>query len=149
MKSVLLLSLVILFVSCNSSSPKDYKTLQKRIDGIETVLKTTYKPGFGELMGSIQTHHAKLWFAGLHKNWKLAGFEIHEINEALEAIKKYQGDRKETAFISMINPSIDSVSNAIEKEDITLFKKSYRHLTNDCNACHQKTEFEFNNLNLA
>jgi len=49
----------------------------------------SYKPGFGEFMGGIQVHHEKLWFAGTNQNWKLAGFEIHEIKESMDDIRKY------------------------------------------------------------
>ena len=35
-------------------------------------------------MGGIQTHHAKLWFAGINDNWKLAQYEIDEFKERFE-----------------------------------------------------------------
>ncbi len=34
---------------------KKYKELEPELDN-------AYKPGFGILMGNIQTHHFKLWF---------------------------------------------------------------------------------------
>ncbi len=34
-----------------------------------------YQPGMGELMTTIQLHHAKLWFAGKNANWALAAYD--------------------------------------------------------------------------
>ncbi len=73
-------------------------------------------------MSNIQLHHAKLWFAGINRNWELAQFEIHEIQEALEDISNFNADRPETKAITMINPAIDSLSTAISKKDLDLFK---------------------------
>ena len=39
-------------------------------------------------MTYIQIHHSKLWFAGKNQNWELAKFELDEISETIEAIKK-------------------------------------------------------------
>ena len=69
---------------------------QIRLDSLEARLSEAYKPGFGEMMGSIQVHHNKLWFAGVNANWKLAAFEIHEIQETLEQITKFQQEREES-----------------------------------------------------
>jgi len=81
---------------------------------LEIKLANTYKPGFGEFMNGIQAHHSKLWFAGQNDNWKLAGFEVHEIMEAIEDIQKFQTERKESQMIGMINPALDSINNAIQ-----------------------------------
>ncbi len=118
--------------------------MQNRIDSLENKLANTYKPGFGEFMSSIQSHHSKLWFAGQNKNWKLADFEIHEIMESIEAIQKYETERKESISIAMINPALDSVNIAIQQKDIVLFKRSYSLLTSTCNNCHRANDFEFN-----
>ena len=89
-------------------------------------------------------HHAKLWFAGQNTNWKLADFEVHEIEEALEDIQKFNNDRMEAKSISMINPAMDNVSNASEQKNIHSFTSSFNLLTNTCNNCHKATEHEFN-----
>ena len=95
-------------------------------------------------MSSIQVHHEKLWFAGQNKNWKLADFEIHEIQESLDDIKEYCTDRKETASIGMINVPMNSLTVAIEHKDLARFKSSYILLTNTCNQCHVETDHGFN-----
>ncbi len=114
------------------------------MDSLESKLADTYKPGFGEFMSSIQAHHAKLWFAGQNENWQLCDFEIHEIMENIEDIKKYETDRKESQLIDMINPAIDTLNAAIQRKDPVLFKNSFVLLTNTCNNCHKAVQFGFN-----
>lgn len=135
--------LAVAMSSCNQSADNN-TILQTRIDSLEKKLATTYKPGFGEFMSSIQVHHAKLWFAGQNKNWALADFEIHEIMEAVENIQHYQKERKESEKVVMLNPALDSVNAAIVKKDLVQFKSSYVLLTNTCNNCHHAVQFEFN-----
>jgi hypothetical protein len=142
MKHILLIVLTIGLFSCNQQIDIT-ADLQNRIDSLESKLANTYKPGFGDFMGSIQTHHAKLWFAGQNENWDLADFEIHELEEAIEDIQEYHAGRKETELIGMIIPALDSVEDAIEKKDPDAFKRNYNLLTNTCNTCHHKSDHGF------
>jgi hypothetical protein len=142
MKRILPFCILAVLFSCNQTS--DTKKLQAEIDSLQEELANTYKPGFGEFMGSVQVHHAKLWFAGTSGNWELADFEIHEIKELLEGIKKYNTDRHEVKAIGMMDPAIDSVSEAIMRKNLQLFKDCYLTLTNTCNSCHKTTEHGFN-----
>ena len=137
--------LIVLIGIIGCHQPDDStRVLKLRIDTLEKKLAETYKPGFGEFMGTIQVHHAKLWFAGQHQNWKLADFEIHEIMESVENIKKYQSERKESNEIDMLNPALDLVNSAIRQKDSTGFRNSFVSLTNTCNNCHHAVDFEFN-----
>jgi len=147
MKNLFLFLLVFGLFSCNNH-PNKMAVLQSRIDSLETKLSEVYKPGFGEMMNSIQSHHLKLWYAGKNKNWKLAEFEIKELKEVTDEIEKFQSDRKETELISMMNPALDSLKMAINKKDDDLFVNSYTGLTNSCNSCHKLTDFEFNIVKL-
>jgi hypothetical protein len=133
------------FASSACNQPSDTtQALQRRIDSLEKRSAESYKPGFGEFMSGIQAHHSKLWFAGLHQNWKLAAFEVHEMMEAVENIKKFQSERKESQLIDLLSPALDSTSRAIQKKDVILFKSSFILLTGTCNKCHRATNFEFN-----
>ncbi|MFI5132645.1 MAG: hypothetical protein ACHQFX_21760 [Chitinophagales bacterium] len=140
-----LLPIVALFLifSCNQENDK-MQQMQSTIDSLQKQIAETYKPGLGEFMSGIQTHHAKLWFAGQNQNWALADFEIHEIEESLDDIRKFCSDRPEVKVIAMINSPIDSVSNAIQQKDLQLFKSSFILLTNTCNNCHKATDHSFN-----
>lgn len=143
MKSTFVFLLATLF-ACHQPAVDSTTLLQKRVDSLEKQLTNSYKPGFGEFMSSIQVHHAKLWFAGKYQNWRLADFELHEMMEAVEAIRQFQKERKESRFIGMISPAMDSINAAIQKKDTLLFNANYRVLTASCNSCHQATNFEFN-----
>jgi hypothetical protein len=143
MKRLLSIAITVLIFSCNHENDKEQK-MQATIDSLQKQLTNTYKPGFGEFMSGIQTHHAKLWFAGQNQNWPLADFEVHEILEALEGLQKFCSDRPEIKAIGMIHPAIDSVSNAIKEKNPGLFNSSFISLTNTCNKCHRATEHGFN-----
>jgi len=132
-----------LIIACDDQQ-QTVKQFQSRIDSLQQQIDKSYKPGFGEFMGSIQVHHEKLWFAGINQNWKLADFEIGEIKESLEDIQTYCTDRPERKSLTMIDRPLDSISYAIQQKDEALFKKSFITLTNTCNNCHRTTEHEFN-----
>jgi molecular chaperone GrpE (heat shock protein) len=143
MKTIISIFLFFALISCKQQT-NEISKLQERIKVLEAQVANSYKPGFGELMSSVQAHHAKLWFAGIHKNWKLAEFEVHEITEVLDDVKKYQNEREESKFIDMMLPALDSITSAIKNKEVTSFKNSYIFLTNTCNNCHLETEFEYN-----
>jgi len=143
MRELLFLLLLTGSFAC-SHNTEDYNALKNKIDSLENKLAETYKPGFGELMSSVQVHHEKLWFAGINDNWKLADFEIHEINESLEDIKKFQSDRPESKDLDMINSGLDLIKTSIKEQNTLMFKNAYSILTNTCNECHKVTDFEFN-----
>ena len=132
----------IILAGC--SQPNNTEQLNAKIDSLQQQLNNTYKPRFGEVMLNIQMHHAKLWFAGINDNWKLAAFEIDEIKEAIDDIQKYDSERAESKSISMINGSMDSIATAIQQKDVLQFKNSFILLTNTCNNCHRATNHEFN-----
>jgi hypothetical protein len=143
MKQIIILFIILEIIGCSRKKER-VQDLSYRIDSLEKSLSQTYKPGFGEFMSFIQAHHAKLWFAGQNHNWALAKFEVQEIQEAMEDIKKYQKEREESRLIDMINPAIDSVALAIEQKNPALFNHTYSSLTNTCNACHRDANFAFN-----
>jgi hypothetical protein len=135
--------LLLVVAACNQNSPET-KILQTRIDSLEKRVADSYKPGFGEFMSGIQVHHAKLWFAGIHDNWELADFEVHEIMEALDDLQQFEHERKETKSLPMLSPALDSLKTAIQHKNITAFKSSFILLTNTCNNCHKEVNYSFN-----
>jgi hypothetical protein len=136
-------SILFLFVACNQGNQNNEK-LRLRVDSLETEINNSYKPGLGEFMSQIQVHHAKLWFAGINNNWKLADFEIHEIGESLEDIQKFNTDRPEAKSVAMLQLPIDSITNDIATKNTEAFKKHFAVLTQTCNNCHHATAHEFN-----
>lgn len=143
-KTIVSILFTAFLFSCNQKESNNTSELEAQIKSLEDKLAETYKPGFGDLMGNIQTHHAKLWFAGTNENWKLAEFEIHEILEALSDIQKFNADRPETSSLPIINPAMERIVNSISQKNLSEFKNSFNLLTNSCNSCHQATKHEFN-----
>jgi hypothetical protein len=138
-----LAAFALIHLSCTGENDKT-KSLEVRVDSLQQKLKNSYVPGFGEIMGNIQVHHAKLWFAGKNQNWALSNYEIGEIRESLDNIKKYETEREESKLTPMIFPALDSVSSAITNKNVNKFDKAFRILTNTCNACHIAAKHEFN-----
>ena len=143
MRSILFLSILLILSACSQQS-WDTQKLQAQVDSLNTKLNDTYKPGLGEFMTDIQLHHAKLWFAGINKNWEMADFEMHEIGEALDDIKKYCADRPEVKSIGVIDPALKSINEAIKQKDIQSFKQGFIALTANCNNCHKSNQHGFN-----
>lgn len=146
-KNILVIAIVFFLFSCGNESAS-VKKLQSRIDSLEQKVNDSYKPGLGEFMSGIQVHHEKLWFAGINENWDLADFEIHEIMESVDAIKKYEIERTESKAIPMIEPALDSVNAAIKQRNLAQFKNSFVLLTNTCNNCHKDVNYPFNNVKI-
>lgn len=139
--TLLVVVLMVTFTACANS---DTTTLQAKIDSLNQQLAQAYKPGLGEFMSGIQVHHAKLYFAGKNQNWKLADFEMGEIKEAVDNIKKYCTDRPEVKSLPILYPALDSVNNAIKAKSLQSFETGFLFLTNSCNNCHKNTHHEFN-----
>lgn len=143
MGKLIFFSFLILLMACQHPSAKQ-ELLQARIDSLQHKLDQSYRPGLGEFMNAIQLHHAKLWFAGIHQNWPLADFEIHELGEVMEDIRQFNSDRPEVTRLSMIQPVLDSVVQAVNSKDETQFRRHFISLTATCNNCHQATAHGFN-----
>lgn len=142
MKQTFFFLMVVGLLSCNQRT-ENGEVLQSRIDSLQHDINNSYKPGFGDLMGTLQIHHSKLWFAGQNENWPLADFEIHEISEAIDDIKAYQRGRKETKMIDLLQPSLHKIDSAIQQKDPELFRRGYTLMTATCNSCHHETDHGF------
>ena len=143
MKNIIKIALLSILFSCNQQNYNITAELQQRITNLEDKIGNAYKPGLGELMGSIQMHHSKLWFAGKAKNRKLAEFELHELKEIIADVSTFQSERKESEQIGMISPALDIIETAIKENNSPLFERSYRQLTNSCNNCHRINHYEY------
>jgi hypothetical protein len=104
-----------------------------------------YAPGLGEIMTLTQMRHAKLWFAGKAENWKLAEYEVKELQEGFDDAVKYHPDRS-ALLAEMTAESMKLLQRAIVKKDEGEFEKAYKVLTISCNACHEATDFGFNKV---
>jgi len=134
---------VLVMVISSCSEKDDDQALAQKVKSLQERVNEL-KPGFGDVMVGIQTHHAKLWFAGINQNWELADFELHEIEENVEKIKNLYPEDERTKDLSTLDPALDSLSIAIEEKKVERFRNSFSFLTNSCNNCHQKNGYAFN-----
>lgn len=143
MRKLTIILIAFFMISCSSKYEKKIQELQNQLQNQQELLKNTYKPGFGDLMGGLQNHHNKLWFAGTNENWELADFALHEIEEIVEDIKMLHANREETQSIFIIEPALEVMDEAVDNQNLSQFKEEYINLTNACNTCHKATGYEF------
>ncbi len=106
-----------------------------------------YVQGIGEFMMATQVRHAKLWFAGKARNWKLAAYEIDEIKEGLEDASRLHPTLDGLPIAEMIKANteapLDDLSKAVEAKKSAEFIVAFDKLTAGCNACHTEAKHAF------
>jgi uncharacterized protein YhaN len=148
-KYLILTIILFVFIGTGCRHSQDGQAqLQSEIDALQNQIRKIeedYKPGFGELMSTVRAHHAKLWYAGENENWKLAEFEVHEIEETFEKIVELRGDEHNAAELvpELIDPLLKNVEGAAQKQELAAFKRDYQQLTSGCNDCHSEADVEF------
>jgi len=120
------------------------------------VLGTLWSPGrvpeLGELMLLQQIRHTKLWLAGDAENWRLASYEVQELQEGFDTIVADHPTHEESpvapkdAIPRMVTVPLAELRDAVEKKDRKLFAERYDALTAACNGCHQASNVGFNHV---
>src|SRR5262245_17376935 len=109
--------------------------------------KEQHGPSLIDFMMTIQTHHAKLWYAGNARNWELADYQVDELKETLEDAGKLIPDYKGVPVRAMIDnlamKPIEDVESAIKAQDRAKFMIAYDKLTAACNSCHEGSKRGF------
>ena len=101
-----------------------------------------YVPRLGDIMGAAQMRHHKLWLAGKAQNWELAAYELRQLKANLvEAAVFYSGIP--VGNVTTLEPSLQSMSDAIDAKDSRKFAKGLGELTEGCNACHRSLKRSF------
>ena len=99
-------------------------------------------PETAVLMAQVQTQHAKLYYAGRAKNWELAAYSLHEINEALQAVQTFNDQFEDfptplsELVPSLVGPPLGEIHAAIRAGDAARFDTGFKSLTAACNVCH-------------
>ena len=130
-----------LFLASCSQQQNQNANLELKVAALEKTI-VDLKPGLGDIMGIIQQHHAKLYYAGVKANWPLANYELGEIQESLEDAVKFYPKFKEvpvplTELIpTMTKASLAQVRAAIEQKDKKPFVLAYGALSKSCSNCH-------------
>src|ERR1700722_17033568 len=147
----LLIGLAVIFVAgCSQQQQKISTTaaLEAKVADMEKTIDDL-KPGLGEIMGVIQQHHAKLYYAGTKSNWPLAGYELDEIQESLDDAMKYYPTFKDvkvplTELIpTMTKASIAQVRATIDQKNQKSFLQAFAALSGSCSNCHEAANHPF------
>jgi len=104
-------------------------------------------PGLGEYMTTVQLHAGKLWFAVRAGNWELAGYELHELEETMEAVKKLNveknGVKISNVMDAVLQTQIARLEKSIKQKNPTEFQNAYDETLSACNGCHTESGHKF------
>jgi hypothetical protein len=123
--------------------------LQASLKSVQTDLASAKElaPGLGEYMTTIQLHAAKLWFAAKASNWRLAEYELHELEETMEAVKKLNveknGVKISNVMDGVLQTQIAQLEESVKQKNPAAFQKFYDETLSACNGCHTESRHPF------
>ena len=109
-------------------------------------------PELGEMMLLQQVRHMKLCLAGEAGNWRLANYELEELEEGFDTIVTDHPTHAESpvapkdAIPRMVTVPLADLRDAVQRHDPRLFAERYDALTAACNGCHQASNVGFNHV---
>lgn len=137
-RACMLLAAILFPAGCGPAAPPPVD--EARLDELTAELNQRYTPGLHSLMVDLGLRHASLWFAGAERNWALADYMVHELEELIEDIGElhpvYRDVRVAELIVEMTSPTVQSLDDAIEAGDREAFARAYDDLTTACNGCH-------------
>jgi hypothetical protein len=100
-----------------------------------------FNPSMGDLMNTlVQPRHAKLGMIGHEQNWVLAGYELHQLKDALTNISRWRPRFRNMSVPELVDTMtgepIKALDQAIQAKDAHEFVQAFDRLTAGCNACH-------------
>ena len=148
--SRLLIGLTIIFLAGCSQQQNvtSNAALEAKVASLEKSIEDL-KPGLGEIMGVIQQHHAKLYYAGTKGNWPLADYELSEIQESLDDVTKFYPTFKDvpvplTQLVpTMTKATLAQVRATIDQKNEKSFVQAFSALSGSCSNCHEAANHPF------
>ena len=138
---VLWLIIIVLFVSVVALYFRVHK-----LKGETAALKAS-APGLGEYMTTIQLHSGKLWFAAKASNWELAGYELDELKETMEAAQSLReeknGVKLSPVLDSVLKTQVAALEETLKAKNPAKFQKAYDETLASCNGCHADAGYKF------
>lgn len=100
-----------------------------------------------ETMSYYQRFSHKVWLAIENKNWELAEFYAHELEEVTEEFVDSnvvdEGKNLSTTAAAILMPAIEKLDEAIDQKDAVLANQNFVALIQSCNACHAINDHAF------
>ncbi|MGB7948397.1 MAG: hypothetical protein WCH75_12005 [Candidatus Binatia bacterium] len=132
-----------------SKNQTESAALQESLKRAQTELLAAKQlaPGLGEYMTTIQLHAGKLWFAAKASNWELAGYELDELKETMEAAKALNAEKNGVKISGVLDAVIQTqivqLAGSIKRKNAAEFQQSYDETLSACNGCHTQAGFKF------
>jgi hypothetical protein len=124
-------------------------TVQESLKRMQAELATAKElaPGLGEYMTTVQLHAGKLWFAAKAGNWELSAYELHELEETMESVKKLNveknGVKISNVMDAVLQTQIAQLEKSIKQKNQTAFQQAYDETLSACNGCHTESGHKF------
>jgi len=101
----------------------------------------------GEAMNSFARRFAGLWFAGRSGHWRLADYEIREMQEVIkeiQAMNKFETGVNVGGVLDAVDRTqLKAIDNAVVARDVKAFEVAYQDMMKACNSCHTSTGHAF------
>jgi hypothetical protein len=105
------------------------------------------RPTLSDLMVLTQLRHFKLWYAQRVDNWKLAAYELDQLEATVGRIAKLYPAASSISQANLIHektdPALSGLRRAISDRSKSRFEAAYKQITDACNQCHQAAEVGF------
>lgn len=130
----LLVSLIVLYLYFDLRQQLSAEGNQQEVSLVDTMHK-------------FQLYADKLFFAGEARNWELAHFYHHELEEHVEELEEAgiteNGQNLSQLAAQMTSPGMEELEQSIAQKDSPLFSKGYQMLINGCNSCHSVSKHAY------
>lgn len=112
-------------------------SLENRVNSL-----TSIQPGLGMVMHEIGYRFADMYWAANGGNWGLAQYQLKELIEAQEVAEVTRPQRA-PMLKAFEDNHLAPLGKAIEKKDISQFRRSFSAAVDACNACHTALGYGF------
>lgn len=96
----------------------------------------------GDIMGTTQMRHIKLWYAIKSKNWELITYELDQIKDSFDNAAILYRNLPVEHIISVEKP-LAALRDAATSKAGAKLEKPFADLTAACNSCHQAAQVGF------
>lgn len=100
-----------------------------------------YLPVLADIMSGTQLRHLKLAYSGKVKNWRLADYELGQIQQSFADAARLYPVFKNIPLAEFIKsesePPLADLRKAIDAKNLDDFATAFGKLTDACNRCHR------------
>jgi hypothetical protein len=105
------------------------------------------RPSLSDLMVLTQLRLFKLWYAERVDNWKLASYQLDQLQNTIDRIVKLYPTTASIAQANWIHektvPALAGLRRAVAERNKPAYETAYVQITNACNECHKAAGVDF------